>query len=101
MLQEAKGDSFFAEEMNFVKIYDLVCDVALCIAKKKKNLIMGPERSQKALQENMMDDKVRYLWLDHNVNKFPNQLDCSELEFLHISNWKCVRDDFFPRNEEA
>ncbi|KAF7833318.1 Disease resistance protein [Senna tora] len=74
------------EEVNEVKMHDLVRDVAQWIAKKEGKLIMGPEKSHKVLKDDLIikDAKIRYLWLDE-VDKFPHELDCPELEFLYVS----------------
>ncbi|KAF7833688.1 Disease resistance protein [Senna tora] len=74
------------DQQSGIKMHDLVRDVALWIAKKEYKLIMGPEWSQKALKDDLIikDARIKYLWLDE-VDKFPNELDCPELEFLYVS----------------
>ncbi|KAF7833708.1 Disease resistance protein [Senna tora] len=90
------------DKANRVKMHDLVRDVALWIANKEGKLIKGPEKSHE-LEFLIMKDsrsRVRYLWLDE-VDKFPHELDCPELEFLFVSTKSehCVdlTNDFFTR----
>ncbi|KAF7833686.1 Disease resistance protein [Senna tora] len=75
-----------ATENGVISMHDLVRDVALWIAKNENKIIMGPERSQKVLNVDMIlkDNTIRYLWLEE-VDKFPHRLDCPNLEFLHMS----------------
>ncbi|KAK4278658.1 hypothetical protein QN277_016478 [Acacia crassicarpa] len=87
------------EDGNHVKMHDLVRDVALWIAQKEKKLIMGQLKEDtimKALE-------IRYLWLEE-VDKCPNKLNCSELEFLHISIYSepyvTIPNDFFNGMEK-
>ncbi|KAK7382358.1 hypothetical protein VNO80_01209 [Phaseolus coccineus] len=64
------------EEDEFVKMHDIVRDVAHLIAKNENKIIKCEEEKDVTIEQN----SVRYLW----CVKFPNDLDCSNLEFLYL-----------------
>ena len=59
-----------------VKMHDLVRDVAQWIAKNENKVIKCETKKDVTLEQS----SIRYLW----CVKFPNDMDCSNLEFLHI-----------------
>ncbi|QCD89321.1 disease resistance protein RPS2 [Vigna unguiculata] len=63
-----------------VKMHDIVRDVAHIIAKDENNMIKCEEEKDVTVEHN----SVRYLW----CVKFPNDLDCSNLEFLFLRTKK-------------
>jgi len=64
------------EENECVKMHDIIRHVAHLIAKNENNIIKCELEKEVALEQN----SVRYLW----CAKFPNDLDCSNLEFLFL-----------------
>ncbi|XP_068462043.1 uncharacterized protein [Phaseolus vulgaris] len=62
------------EKDEYVKMHDIVRDVAHLIAKNENKIIKCEEEKDVTIEQN----SVRYLW----CVKFPNDLDCSNLEFL-------------------
>ncbi|XP_068462026.1 uncharacterized protein [Phaseolus vulgaris] len=64
------------EEDEYVKMHDIVRDVAHLIAKKENKIIKCEEEKDVTIEQN----SVRYLW----CVKFPIDLDCSNLEFLFL-----------------
>ncbi|ESW25045.1 hypothetical protein PHAVU_003G002700 [Phaseolus vulgaris] len=62
------------EKNGGVKMHDIVRDVAHLIAKDEKIIIKCEEKKDVIVEQN----SVTYLW----CVKFPNDLDCSNLEFL-------------------
>ncbi|KAJ1381128.1 P-loop containing nucleoside triphosphate hydrolase [Sesbania bispinosa] len=68
-------------EGNYVKMHDLVRDVAQWIAKKENDRVMPV----------MEYGSPRCLWCE----EFPNELDCSNLEFLYIHTELEVPDKIF------
>ncbi|KAK8467230.1 hypothetical protein PHAVU_008G284500 [Phaseolus vulgaris] len=72
-----------------VKMHDLVRDVAQWIAKNEKNIIKCETENDVTLEQSI----IRYLW----CVKFPNDMDCSNLEFLHIRTKLEVSDGIFER----
>jgi len=65
------------EEDECVKMHDIVRDVAHLIAKNENKIIKCVFEKDVTLEQN----SARYLWCD----KFPNDFDCSNLEFLFLS----------------
>ncbi|XP_068487221.1 uncharacterized protein [Phaseolus vulgaris] len=72
-----------------VKMHDLVRDVAQWIAKNENNIIKCETEKDVSLEQS----SIRYLW----CVKFPNDMDCSNLEFLHIRTKLEVSDGIFER----
>ncbi|KAF7815552.1 Disease resistance protein [Senna tora] len=72
------------EEGQYFKMHDLVRDVALWIANKKTQVIMGPKQYQKSItEEHYMKDTTKLYCRD--INEFPGQLNCPKLEILFVS----------------
>ncbi|XP_027342057.1 disease resistance protein At4g27190-like [Abrus precatorius] len=73
-----------AEERPAVIMNDLVCDVALWIAKKEIHVIMDPKMDTKTLKEDTdIKGTIKFLYC-YNINEFPDQLDCPNLEILYM-----------------
>ncbi|KAK7371858.1 hypothetical protein VNO80_05224 [Phaseolus coccineus] len=72
-----------------VKMHDLVRDVAQWIAKNENNIIKCETEKDVALEQS----PIRYLW----CVKFPDDMDCSNLEFLCIRAKLEVSDEIFER----
>ncbi|KAK7349036.1 hypothetical protein VNO80_23872 [Phaseolus coccineus] len=77
------------EENERVKMHDIVRDVAHLIAKKENKIIKCEEEKDVIVEQN----SVRYLW----CVKFPNDLDCSNLEFLCLRTKLKETDEIFKR----
>ena len=77
------------EKDECVKMHDLVRDVAHLIAKNENNIIKCELEKDVTLEQN----SVRYLWCE----KFPNDLDCSNLEFLLLKTKSEEFDEIFKR----
>ena len=77
------------EEDEFVKMHDVVRDVAHLIAKNENNIIKCQLEKDAILEQN----SVRYLYCE----KFPNDLDCSNLEFLCLASKSEEFDEIFKR----
>nr|XP_027187934.1 uncharacterized protein LOC101501248 isoform X2 [Cicer arietinum] len=72
------------DEGKCVKMHDLVRNVAHWIAEKA---IKCTSEKDMTLEHT----SLRYLWCE----KFPNSLDCSNLDFLHIHTYTQVSDEIF------
>ncbi|WVY91191.1 hypothetical protein V8G54_036705 [Vigna mungo] len=72
-----------------VKMHDLVRDVAHWIAKNENKMIKCEVEKDVSLEEG----SIRYLW----CVKFPDGMDCSNLEFLTIQTKLEVSDGMFER----
>ncbi|XP_014504583.1 uncharacterized protein LOC106764739 isoform X2 [Vigna radiata var. radiata] len=72
-----------------VKMHDLVRDVAHWIAKNENKIIKCELEKDVSLEEG----SIRYLW----CVKFPDGMDCSNLEFLSIQTKLEVSDGIFER----
>ncbi|WVY89982.1 hypothetical protein V8G54_035496 [Vigna mungo] len=72
-----------------VKMHDLVRDVAHWIAKNENKMIKCEVEKGVSLEEG----SIRYLW----CVKFPDGMDCSNLEFLTIQTKLEVSDGIFER----
>jgi len=72
-----------------VKMHDIVRDVAHIIAKDENKMIKCEEEKDVTVEHN----SVRYLW----CVKFPNDLDCSNLEFLCLQTKMKEFDEIFKR----
>ncbi|WVZ25855.1 hypothetical protein V8G54_004399 [Vigna mungo] len=72
-----------------VKMHDVVRDVAHIIAKNENKMITCEEEKDVIVGKN----SVRYLW----CVKFPNDLDCSNLEFLYLVTKMKEFDGIFKR----
>ncbi|XP_061361146.1 uncharacterized protein LOC133305048 isoform X2 [Gastrolobium bilobum] len=70
-----------------VKMHDLVRDVAHWIAENDKKVI----KCALGVNVNVHSNSLRYLW----CNEVPDQLDCSNLEFLRIGTKLEVSDEIF------
>ncbi|XP_068462019.1 uncharacterized protein [Phaseolus vulgaris] len=77
------------EEGEYVKMHDIVRDVAHLIAKNENNIIKCEVKKDVIVEQN----SVRYLWCE----KFPNDLDCSILEFLFLKTKLEELDGIFKR----
>ena len=77
------------EEDEYVKMHDMVRDVAHLIAKNKNEIIKCEEEKDVIIEQN----SARYLW----CVKFPNDLDCSNLEFLFLKTKLEELDGIFKR----
>jgi len=75
-----------------VKMHDLVRDVAQWIAKNENKAIKCELEKDVTLDHGLM----RYLW----CVKFPNDIDCSNLEFLSIQTKLEVSDAIFEKMEK-
>nr|KYP73533.1 Disease resistance protein At4g27190 family [Cajanus cajan] len=76
----------------YVKMHDLVRDVAHLIAKNENNLIKCGLDNDVTLEQ----ISIRYLWFE----KLPNDLNCSNLEFLCIYTKLEVMDEIFKRTRK-
>ncbi|KAG4952828.1 hypothetical protein JHK87_038422 [Glycine soja] len=74
-----------------VKMHDFHRNVAHLIAKNEDKVIKCELEKDATLEQN----SVRYLW----CVKFPNDLDCSNLEFLCIKTKLEISDEIFRRME--
>ncbi|XP_052726035.1 probable disease resistance protein At4g27220 [Vigna angularis] len=72
-----------------VKMHDIVRDVAHIIAKDENKIIKCEVEKDVRVEQN----SVRYLW----CAKFPNDLDCSNLEFLRLRTKMKEFDGIFKR----
>ncbi|XP_022633301.1 uncharacterized protein LOC106753628 isoform X2 [Vigna radiata var. radiata] len=72
-----------------VKMHDIVRDVAHIIAKNENKMIKCEVEKDVRVEQN----SVRYLW----CAKFPNDLDCSNLEFLCLRTKMKGFDEIFKR----
>ncbi|BAT98715.1 hypothetical protein VIGAN_10004100 [Vigna angularis var. angularis] len=72
-----------------VKMHDIVRDVAHIIAKNENKMIKCEEEKDVTVEQN----SLRYLW----CVKFPNDLDCSNLEFLYLETKMKEFDEIFKR----
>ncbi|XP_052726027.1 uncharacterized protein LOC108334976 [Vigna angularis] len=72
-----------------VKMHDIVRDVAHIIAKDENKIIKCEVEKDVRVEQN----SVRYLW----CAKFPNDLDCSNLEFLCLGTKMKEFDGIFKR----
>ncbi|BAT80532.1 hypothetical protein VIGAN_03012200 [Vigna angularis var. angularis] len=72
-----------------VKMHDLVRDVAHWIAKNENKIIKCEVEKDVSLEQG----SIRYLW----CVKFPDDVDCSNLEFLTIQTKSEVSDGIFER----
>ncbi|WVZ23460.1 hypothetical protein V8G54_002004 [Vigna mungo] len=72
-----------------VKMHDIVRDVAHIIAKNENKMIKCEVEKDVKVEKN----SVRYLW----CAKFPNDLDCSNLEFLCLQTKMKEFDGIFER----
>ncbi|XP_052725035.1 uncharacterized protein LOC128194188 isoform X2 [Vigna angularis] len=72
-----------------VKMHDIVRDVAHIIAKDENKMIKCEVEKDVRVEQN----SVRYLW----CVKFPNDLDCSNLEFLRLRTKMKEFDGIFKR----
>ncbi|XP_022633937.1 uncharacterized protein LOC111241237 [Vigna radiata var. radiata] len=72
-----------------VKMHDIVRDVAHIIAKNENKMIKCEVEKDVRVEQN----SVRYLW----CVKFPNDLDCSNLEFLYLETKMKEFDGIFKR----
>ncbi|XP_052725041.1 disease resistance protein At4g27190-like [Vigna angularis] len=72
-----------------VKMYDIVRDVAHIIAKDENKIIKCEVEKDVRVEQN----SVRYLW----CAKFPNDFDCSNLEFLCLGTKMKEFDGIFKR----
>jgi len=72
-----------------VKMHDLVRDVAHWIANNDNNIITCEMEKDVTLEQS----PIRYLW----CVKFPDDMDCSNLEFLCIKAKLEVSDEIFER----
>ncbi|XP_027342708.1 uncharacterized protein LOC113855315 [Abrus precatorius] len=70
-----------------VKMHDVVRDIAYWIAENENKIIKCALEKDVTLEHN----SVRYLWCE----KFPNDLDCSNLEFVCIHTYLEVSDETF------
>ncbi|KAK7349035.1 hypothetical protein VNO80_23871 [Phaseolus coccineus] len=77
------------EEDECVKMHDIVRDVAHLIAKDENKIIKCEEEKDVTIEQN----SVKYLW----CLKFPNDLDCSHLEFLFLRKKLEEFDGIFKR----
>ncbi|XP_068462050.1 probable disease resistance protein At1g61190 isoform X2 [Phaseolus vulgaris] len=77
------------EEDECVKMHDIVRDVAHLIAKNENKIIKCEEEKDVTIEQNF----VKYLW----CVKFPNDLDCSNLEFLFLKTKLLEFDGIFKR----
>ncbi|XP_068462034.1 putative disease resistance protein At4g10780 isoform X2 [Phaseolus vulgaris] len=77
------------EKEECVKMHDIVRDVAHLIAKNENNIIKCEEEKDVTIEQN----SVRYLC----CLKFPNDLDCSNLEFLLLHTKVKELDGIFKR----
>ncbi|XP_014490883.1 probable disease resistance protein At4g27220 [Vigna radiata var. radiata] len=73
----------------YVKMHDVVRDVAHIIAQNENKIIKCEEEKDVIVEQN----SVRYLW----CVKFPNDLDCSNLEFLCLRTEMKEFDGIFER----
>ncbi|XP_054818946.1 probable disease resistance protein At4g27220 [Prosopis cineraria] len=79
-----KRSSLLQVEGQIVEMHDLVRDVALLVADKKTRVITGPGHNLMAfIEKDDWEDTRRLSCRD--VNEFPNQLNCPNLEILFIS----------------
>ncbi|KAK7382357.1 hypothetical protein VNO80_01208 [Phaseolus coccineus] len=83
----------FNEEDEYLKMHDIVCDVAHLIAKNENKIILSEEEKDVTIEQ----DSVRYLW----CVKFPNDLDCSNQEFLFLKTKLEELDGIFKKNGNA
>ncbi|WVZ23462.1 hypothetical protein V8G54_002006 [Vigna mungo] len=72
-----------------VKMHDIVRDVAHIIAQNENKMIKCEVEKDVRVEQN----SVRYLW----CLKFPNDLDCSNLEFLYLRTKMKEFDGIFKR----
>ena len=72
-----------------VKMHDIVREVAHLIAKNENKMIKCEEEKDVTVEQN----SLRYLWCD----KFPINLDCSNLEFLLLQTTLEEFDGIFKR----
>ncbi|XP_022633302.1 uncharacterized protein LOC106753628 isoform X3 [Vigna radiata var. radiata] len=72
-----------------IKMHDIVRDVAHIIAKNENKMIMCEVEKDVRVEQN----SARYLW----CAKFPNNLDCSNLEFLYLRTKMKGFDEIFKR----
>ncbi|XP_052732255.1 disease resistance protein SUMM2-like isoform X3 [Vigna angularis] len=72
-----------------VKMHDLVRDVAHWIAKNENKIVQCEPKKDVSLEQG----SIRYLWCE----KFPDGLDCSNLEFLTIQTKLEVSNGIFER----
>lgn len=73
------------EGRQHVKMHDLVRDVALWIANKKTQVIVGPRQNLRAwMEKDNVKDTTRLYCL--NIDELPDELKCPELEVLLVSN---------------
>jgi len=79
------------EKNECVKMHDLVRDVAHLIAKNENKIIKCEVEKDVTIEQN----SVRCLW----CVKFPNDLDCSNLEFLFLKTKLEELDGIFKRME--
>ncbi|XP_068490745.1 probable disease resistance protein At4g27220 isoform X1 [Phaseolus vulgaris] len=77
------------EDNERVKMHDTVRDVAHLIAKNENKIIKCEVKKDVIVEQN----SVRYLW----CVKFPNDLDCSNLEFLFLRTKLKEFDGIFKR----
>jgi len=77
------------EEDEYVKMHDIVRNVAHLIAENENKIIKCEEEKNVTNEKN----SVRYLW----CVKFPNDLDCSNLEFLFLKTKLEELDGIFKR----
>ncbi|XP_073221261.1 uncharacterized protein [Cicer arietinum] len=77
-----------AGEGKCVKMHDLIHKVALLIAEEEGKGIKCALEKDVTVEYSLL---LRYLWCE----KFPYQLDCSNLEFLCINTYSEVSDEIF------
>ncbi|KAI4308491.1 hypothetical protein L6164_031562 [Bauhinia variegata] len=74
-----------ANEGECVRMHDLVRDAAHYIAEKEMQVIMGSQKDLRELLEELSSEGItRFLWF-HNIDEFPNQLNCPRLEILVVT----------------
>ncbi|KAJ1415552.1 P-loop containing nucleoside triphosphate hydrolase [Sesbania bispinosa] len=75
------------DDRKCVKMHDLVRNVAHWIAENENKVIKCELENDATLEHS----SLKYLWCE----KFPHDLDCSNLEFLHMHTYSEVSDEIF------
>ncbi|XP_054794699.1 probable disease resistance protein At4g27220 [Prosopis cineraria] len=72
------------QERQYVKLHELLHDLALWESKEKTQVIMGPRQIVTLTEAIYMKDTNRLYC--HDIREIPDQLICPELEILVVSN---------------